>query len=174
MIPKSGHRFSEKSCSSNKLEWDDDSKKVIPAPESSIFVVLRDQSVQQPHAPARAPAPVHLRLRRAHAGAGDVEVGPWVLSTKRWRNCAAVIEPALRPPVFFTSANLESMSLSYSGASGMRQTFSAVSCPAFVSRSASVSSLENRPACSLPSATRIAPVKVARLIINFGLKRVLT
>jgi hypothetical protein len=30
MIPKSGHRFSERSCSNTELERDDDSKKVIP------------------------------------------------------------------------------------------------------------------------------------------------
>src|SRR5512139_2611023 len=31
MIPKSGHRFSEKSCSNKRLERDDDSKKSHPA-----------------------------------------------------------------------------------------------------------------------------------------------
>ena len=38
-------------------------------------------------------------------------------------------------------------------------------------RSASSSLLENRPACSLPSATMMAPVSVARSIMNCGLKR---
>ena len=32
--------------------------------------------------------------------------------TNRCRNCAAVIEPPWRPPVFFMSANFESISLS--------------------------------------------------------------
>ena len=32
--------------------------------------------------------------------------------TNRCRNCAAVIEPPLRPPVFYMSANFESISLS--------------------------------------------------------------
>ena len=94
--------------------------------------------------------------------------------TKRCRNCAAVIEPPLRPPVFFMSANCESISLSYSGPSGMRQTRSPVSLPALLSRSASSSLLENRPACSLPSATMIAPVSVARSTMNFGLNFLVT
>src|SRR5215510_5958097 len=65
-----------------------------------------------------------------------------VPSTKRCRNCAAVIEPPWRPPVFFMSANCESISLSYSGPSGMRQTFSPVSCPTLISRSANSSRSE--------------------------------
>ena len=93
-----------------------------------------------------------------------------VLSTKRCSNCAAVIEPPQRPPVFFMSANLESIILSYSGPSGMRQTRSPVASPALVRRSHSLSSLENMPAYSWPSATMMAPVSVARSIMNFGLK----
>src|SRR5204862_141269 len=92
-----------------------------------------------------------------------------VSSTKRCRNCAAVIEPPLRVPVFFMSANCESICLSYSGPSGMRQTFSPVSAPILLKRSASSSLLENRPACSVPRATMIAPVRVARSIMNLGL-----
>src|SRR6185369_4077957 len=56
-----------------------------------------------------------------------------VLPTKRPMNCAAVIEPPERPPVFFMSANFESISLSYSGPSGMRHTRSPVSSPALMS-----------------------------------------
>src|ERR1700692_4878287 len=92
-----------------------------------------------------------------------------VSSTKRCRNCAAVIEPPWRPPVFFTSANCESISLSYSGPSGIRQTRSPVASPTLVSRSANSSLLENNPAYSVPSATMIAPVSVARSTMNFGL-----
>ena len=60
--------------------------------------------------------------------------------TKRFRNCAAVIDPASRPPVFFMSANWESICLSYSLPSGMRQTRSPVASPAAESRAASASS----------------------------------
>jgi len=81
---------------------------------------------------------------------------------------------AQRPPVFFMSANLESIILSYSGPSGIRQTRSPVASPALVSRSTSLSLLENIPAYSWPSATMMAPVSVARLIMNFGLKRLFT
>src|SRR5215207_3149226 len=91
--------------------------------------------------------------------------------TKRCRNCAAVIDPPWRPPTFFMSANFESISLSYSGPSGMRQTFSPVAWPTAVNRAANSSLLENSPAYSCASATRIAPVRVARSIMNFGLKR---
>jgi hypothetical protein len=116
--------------------------------------VILDQLVEQPHAPARAPALVDVGLRR----------------TQR----RSVIEPPQRPPVFFMSANLESICLSYSGPSGMRHTRSIVACPALVRRSHSRSSLENMPAYSWPSATMIAPVSVARSIMNFGLCLVLT
>ena len=68
-----------------------------------------------------------------------------VPSTNRCRNCAAVMEPPWRPPVFFMSANCESISLSYSDPSGMRQTRSPVSSPILLRRSASSSLLENMP-----------------------------
>ncbi len=80
-----------------------------------------------------------------------------------------MIEPPLRLPVFFISANCESICLSYSGPSGMRQTRSPVASPALVKRSANSSLLENSPAYSVPSATRMAPVSVARSTMNFGL-----
>src|SRR3981189_207781 len=90
-------------------------------------------------------------------------------STTRCRNCAAVIEPPLRLPVFFISANCESICLSYSGPSGMRQTRSPVSSPTLVSRSANSSLLENKPAYSVPRQTMIPPGSVARCTMNFGL-----
>src|SRR5712671_6992532 len=43
MIPKSGHRFSEKSCSNNKLERDDDSKKSHPALVPAVEQRARDR-----------------------------------------------------------------------------------------------------------------------------------
>ena len=54
------------------------------------------------------------------------------LFTKRCRNCAAVIEPASRPPIFFISASFESISLLYFLDSGSRHTVSPVSSPASV------------------------------------------
>ena len=53
----------------------------------------------------------------------------------------------------------------------MRQTFSPSSLPICVRRAASSSLLVNMPAYSCPRATIIAPVRVARSIINSGLKR---
>src|SRR5262249_40873641 len=52
-----------------------------------------------------------------------------VLSTKRCNSCAAVMAPPWRPPVFFMSANFESIILSYSGPSGIRHTRSPISLP---------------------------------------------
>ncbi len=78
-------------------------------------------------------------------------------------------EPPWRPPVFFMSANFDSISLSKPGASGIRQTFSPVASPAAERRWASSSLFENMPANSWPSATRIAPVRVARSIMKRGL-----
>src|SRR5208337_4437140 len=52
--------------------------------------------------------------------------------TNRCKNCAAVIEPASRPPIFFMSASLESIVLLYFLESGRRQAVSPVSRPASV------------------------------------------
>src|SRR6478735_10612556 len=91
--------------------------------------------------------------------------------TKRWRNCAADIEPPHLPPVFLMSATFESIILSYFGPSGSRHNFSPVAFPASISQPASSLLLLNSPACSLPSATITAPVNVARLTSALGLKR---
>src|SRR3546814_12429663 len=53
----------------------------------------------------------------------------------------------------------------------MRQSVSSTALPAAISLSARVSSLLNSPALSLPSATMMAPVSVARSTMNRGLKR---
>ena len=53
--------------------------------------------------------------------------------------------------------------------SGIRQTFSPTASPVAWIFAARSSSFENRPAMSWPSATMIAPVSVARSIMNFGL-----
>src|SRR5262249_19752990 len=71
-----------------------------------------------------------------------------VLLMKRCRNCAAPIEPALGPTVFFMPAILERISLSYADPNGNRQTGSPTSFPASIRRSESLSLLEKSPACS--------------------------
>jgi hypothetical protein len=60
---------------------------------------------------------------------------------KRWMNRAAVIEPPGRPPVFFMSAIIESMFLSYCAGSGMRHRGSPSVFEAEIRFAASVSSL---------------------------------
>src|SRR6266851_1420548 len=44
--------------------------------QGSTLVVIAHELIEQPHAPARAPALVDLGLRRAERGAGDVEMRP--------------------------------------------------------------------------------------------------
>src|SRR6202012_5614640 len=43
----------------------------------SFLVIFRHQPVEQANTEAGAPALVDLVLRRAHCGAGDVEMRPW-------------------------------------------------------------------------------------------------
>src|SRR5262249_28286214 len=43
---------------------------------ASLLVILGDQPFEQAHAETRAPALVDVGLRRAHGGAGDVEMRP--------------------------------------------------------------------------------------------------
>src|SRR5258706_4624788 len=48
MIPKSGHGFRKRSCSNNKVERDDDSKKSHPALGTRVTIVRpSDQSLQR-------------------------------------------------------------------------------------------------------------------------------
>ena len=54
---------------------------------------------------------------------------------------------------------------------GMRQTFSPTLGAALTMASATSSELEKTPAYSRPRATIMAPVRVARSIMNFGLNR---
>ena len=91
-------------------------------------------------------------------------------SMKRCRNCAAVIDPPSRGPIFFMSQIGELISLSYSGPSGRRHNLSPTCLPAVASSSARLSSLANIPPYSLPNAMIIAPVRVARSTIREGLK----
>ena len=42
-----------------------------------FLVIIRYQPVKQPYAEAGAPALIDVGLGRSHAGAGDVEMGPW-------------------------------------------------------------------------------------------------
>src|SRR5262245_21974898 len=55
---------------------------IMSPPLSLLLVVIRDQLIEQPYAKARAPALVDVVLRRAHAGAGNVEMCPWSLLDK--------------------------------------------------------------------------------------------
>ena len=93
--------------------------------------------------------------------------------TKRCRNCAAVIEPPWRAAgVLHVGESWNRSSCRSSVRAACARRFSPVALPGRdSSSSASSSSLENRPAYSLPSATMIAPVRVARSTMNFGLKR---
>jgi hypothetical protein len=94
--------------------------------------VIAHEAVEQAHAPAGAPQLLLISLW------GEPMPVPamsrWaqgVSLTKRWSSAAAVLEPPWRPPVFFISANFESIILSNSGPSGMRHTRSPVSWPAW-------------------------------------------
>jgi len=74
---------------------------------------------------------IDVGLRRPHRGPRDIEMRPWVvvvdkaLQELRGGDRTAVS----RARLFFMSANCESICLSYSGPSGIRQTFSPVSRP---------------------------------------------
>ena len=136
-------------------------------PSLSSLVVIAHEAVEEADAPARGPALVDLVLGRAHGGAGDIEMSPGHIVDKALEQRRG----GARPAEFFMSANLESIILSNSGPRGMRQTRSPVAFPARLSRSANSSLFENSPAYSCASATRIAPVRVARLTMNFGLNR---
>src|SRR5579859_1605110 len=68
---------------------------------------------------------------------------------KRWMNIAAVIEPPGRPPVFFMSAIIESMFLSYWLGKGIRQRGSPSIFEAEMRLAARVSSLADRKSTRL-------------------------
>src|SRR4051794_41461813 len=51
-------------------------------PAYLLLVIVRHQPIQETHAKARGPTLVDVALRRAHAGAGDVEMRPWRLVDK--------------------------------------------------------------------------------------------
>ena len=95
-----------------------------------------------------------------------------VLPTKRCRNCAAVIEPAVAAAGVFHVGEFASRSACRRPARaacarasrrsrGRRRSGARRACRC--SRTG--------PACSCPSATRMAPVSVARSTMNCGLKR---
>src|SRR5262249_39255215 len=65
-------RFGSTWSSGWPVRWEDQ----ISVMDDSRLLAPGDQVVQQPHPPARPPALVDVGLRRAHAGAGDVQVGP--------------------------------------------------------------------------------------------------
>ena len=76
--------------------------------------MLVHQPVEQAHAPARAPAGDGWLLLAVLPGhAGDIQMRPGrALLDEALRNCAAVMEPELAPPIFFMSAILERIILS--------------------------------------------------------------
>ena len=88
--------------------------------------------------------------------------------TKCCRKSAALIAPPYRPPVFLRSATGLLISSSISGGSGMRQMGSPAVRAAACSSPASASSLLKSPVIHGPSATRMAPVRVARSITAAG------
>src|SRR2546428_7898530 len=83
-------------------------------------------------------------------------------STNSLRNSAAVTAPPHRPPEFFMSAHSLRIRSLYSSHSGNLQRRSPTRSPHSINFRASSSSLENRPAASLASATTQAPVSVAK------------
>ena len=137
-----------------------------------FFVVVLNHLVQQPDTPAAAPAPVDGGFLGAHGGAGDVQVNP--------RN---IVDEALQELGGGDGAGFAAADVLHVGKVGIdhlvvrlaqRHTpdgFARGFTGSSDSRSLSSSLLENRPACSLPSAMRMAPVSVARSIMNCGLNR---
>ena len=92
-------------------------------------------------------------------------------STNSRRNQPPAIDPAPRPPEFFTSAMSDFRSSRYSSHSGNGQQRSPARSPASRTSASSVSSFPIWPIATCPSATTTAPVSVAASITAAGLKR---
>src|SRR3989454_4001933 len=92
-------------------------------------------------------------------------------STNSRRNQPPAIDPAPRPPEFFTSAMSDFRSSRYSSHSGNGQHRSPARSPASRTSASSVSSFPIWPIATCPSATTTAPVSVAASITAAGLKR---
>ena len=90
----------------------------------------------------------------------------FALPTKCSRIFAAETAPASRPPVCLISAMSLLIRSPYSSSNGIGQYFSPAARPAAIMFSLSCSSLQKKPVIVLPSATTIAPVKVAKSIIG--------
>ena len=80
-----------------------------------------------------------------------------------------ILPAPLVPVIFFMSATGQFNSLSKSSSIGSLQSSSFVFLDDAYNFSAKSSSLENNPPYLSPRATMIAPVKVAKSIINLGL-----
>ena len=80
--------------------------------------------------------------------------------------CAAVIDPAGAPPLFFTSAMLERFNRFDVASNGKRHIPSPDASAASITDFIKPSSLPNTAAFPVPSATRAAPVKVAMSMIR--------
>src|SRR2546426_336635 len=91
--------------------------------------------------------------------------------TNSRRNQPPAIEPAPRPPEFFTSAMSDFSSSRYSSHSGNGQQRSPARSPASRTSASSASSFPISPIATCPSATTTAPVSVAASITAAGLKR---
>ena len=89
--------------------------------------------------------------------------------TKCVRNIAEVETPVPGAAWFFMSAMPAAIALSYSLSMGIGHTFSPETRAAAIIALDSCLSLQNRPALVDPSATPIAPVSVARSIVERGL-----
>ena len=84
------------------------------------------------------------------------------------KNSAAVIEPAVEPPIWLVSAIFESSCFAYGCHSGRRQTGSLTARPQRSMSAASASSSVKNGGSSGPSATRAAPVRVAKSTTRSG------
>src|SRR5438034_309451 len=92
-------------------------------------------------------------------------------STNSRRNHPPAIDPAPRPPEFFTSAMSDLRRSRYSSHSGNGQQRSPARSPASRTSASRASSFPIAPIATWPSATTTAPVSVAISMTAAGLKR---
>ena len=89
--------------------------------------------------------------------------------TKLFKNIAAIIEEPCEPPTLVKSETLEESASPNFWSRGNLQAFSFDFSQTFKNSLQNLSLFENKPAYSEPKQTIIAPVRVAKSIINFGL-----
>ena len=139
------------------------------SPGAVIFRFVADQPVEQANAVARTPAVVDVGLRRAHRGPGDVEMRPRRVVDETLQELRRGDRTAVAPAGILHVGELRVDHLVVFGTERHAPDAFAGFVPILLSRSASSSLLENMPAYSVPSATMIAPVSVARSTMNLGL-----